>query len=761
MASLAERLVLLRTRIEDLPSSATAMTIRELENEARDLLAQSKNTAHEAEARELFTALARRSTPSGDEGGSGGNGEVRSLLRRARIRIDVAGDDQDIDEAIDILAEALDLDPDNRETHQLLAQAAQHSSQHALKVQDLVERYGFDFTVEDSSEAPAAPAAGLPAPSTDLSTTYQLGDLADTGSITPLPPENDPLAPVAQAYYAGDYQRTVELANRLLANDPGNAQATEYRQKAEENLMRGIVPDHRIPFEARVAYNRANSLVRAGNYDEAQGLYQEAREMAARAGIRSWNDVEQALLDIQDLALARELLNEGDRLLAADDWEGALRKYEGALRVVPNDPLAEDRIELINRVKNQFDQAAVQLSMMSGSMLERAEALNRLLGTLQALRQTLPGSDRLQQMVGEVRHRGENIKAQMLSQANNILGRAETASSLEEKAKLSQDARNLLAVTVGLDPTDPQATSKLERAEQIFGEVSEARQLLERAAAMIAQGTDSELSQARAILSNLRHYAADAAYRTLVADLLSAYIQRIELALDQGDVVNAERMITLTKEDPFRILGRRTEILRLQDEVRAMRRGVMLQRLLLAGGAIGLLLLLAFLTRGSWQAEFFPTETPMPTVTNTATTTQTPTATETLTMTPTETLTPTVTETPSHTPTASYTMTPSLTPTHTYTPSITPTPTETPSLTPTPEFLCEIFVTSPRNLRDRPDLNGQRAGQINQNVLARVLDSEVGSDGMVWYLISYRTGDATVQGWMQTGPHVIESTDCP
>ena len=61
------------------------------------------------------------------------------------------------------------------------------------------------------------------------------------------------------------------------------------------------------------AYNRANSLVRAGNYEQASGLYREARELAERDGILTWKDVEQALLDIQDLALARELLTDGDR----------------------------------------------------------------------------------------------------------------------------------------------------------------------------------------------------------------------------------------------------------------------------------------------------------------------------------------------------------------------------------------------------------------------------------------------------------------
>src|SRR5690349_10223321 len=98
MPSLAERLDILRERLDNLPSSASAATISELEAEARDLLAQSKNTEYEQAARDLFTRLARQSAPAAAKPESA---EVRALLRRARIRIDVAGSDQDLDEAID------------------------------------------------------------------------------------------------------------------------------------------------------------------------------------------------------------------------------------------------------------------------------------------------------------------------------------------------------------------------------------------------------------------------------------------------------------------------------------------------------------------------------------------------------------------------------------------------------------------------------------------------------------------------------------
>lgn len=62
------------------------------------------------------------------------------------------------------------------------------------------------------------------------------------------------ISDLTQSYYAGDYQQTVDLANRILTHQPGNPTALEYRQKAEDNLIRGVVPDHRIPFDARVAY---------------------------------------------------------------------------------------------------------------------------------------------------------------------------------------------------------------------------------------------------------------------------------------------------------------------------------------------------------------------------------------------------------------------------------------------------------------------------------------------------------------------------
>lgn len=811
MTDLRDALDQLRHDIQDLPPSPTSADTAELEKIARELLAQSKNTAYEDEARELFSLLARLSAPSS---ASAESNQIRGLLRRARIRIEIAGDDHDFDEAIDILAQALDLDPGYVETHDLLMQAAQHSPQHAIKVQGLLDRYGLVFNSEDETETPLPPPTPAPAKRTETPPPPKSSEAPVSGPADAL------LSEIASAYYAGDYARTVDLANRLLAADPNNAQAAEYRQKADDNMMRGVVPDHRIPFDARVAYNRANSLVRAGNYDEAQRLYREARDIAERAGIPSWKDVEQALLEIQDLALARELLADGDRLLMADDWGGALAKYEGALRVVPNDPEGEERVALVREVQQQYDQANVQMNMLSGSLLKRAKGLTDLLNMASRIRQKLPGSERLQAMVYETNSRIQNIKAQLIAQGEGALGRIEAVTAVEEKLRLVDEAVEALRTAVELDAADPKAMNLLQQAQQLRADLGEGRQVMERAAALIAQNFDNELAQARQMLSGLRHQAQDPRYRMLVADLLSRHLERVEVAIDRRDAATAERWLAIAKEEPFRILGRRTEILKLEDEVRGLRQGRIVRRVALVGVALLILGAVLVLSRDAWEPIVNPPPTDTPQPTDTLTPSNTPTATSTASVTPTATPQPAdqtatagfvqtrvagtqqsveaMTQTAERigiefTETAQYisqqatinanatsvgstliagteqaraTINYFNTQTATYqppSPTIRPSETNTPTATATvQEVLCRVGNASYPdgiNVRTSPS-TGTVVTRMQFNQSADVLAQQMGDQNRIWFKIRYVLGSATVEGWIQSDL-VLQLTPCP
>src|SRR5690606_8784211 len=153
---------------------------------------------------------------------------------------------------------------------------AQKGSQAAQRVNDLFARYAVteptvpdepepepeigmvaeDYHDVDEHEAdsvlPAYPtSSGYPAPERQLKQDAPSRRTPGQGPMYPGPEIDDVLSELTQAYDAGDYQQAVDRPNRILAQQPRNPTALEYRQKAEDSLIRGVVPDHRIPFEAR------------------------------------------------------------------------------------------------------------------------------------------------------------------------------------------------------------------------------------------------------------------------------------------------------------------------------------------------------------------------------------------------------------------------------------------------------------------------------------------------------------------------------
>lgn len=154
-ATLQQQIADLRRKIEALPTDARAAEVMPLEAEARALLTATKNTPFEEQAKSLFADLARRSAPPAPEIAS-----LRALLRRARIRMEMAAGNEDYDEAIDILAQVLEQDSTNGDAMVLLQQAAAHSAQHEMKVRDLVTRYGLNLPAAEASAVPRTERLG-------------------------------------------------------------------------------------------------------------------------------------------------------------------------------------------------------------------------------------------------------------------------------------------------------------------------------------------------------------------------------------------------------------------------------------------------------------------------------------------------------------------------------------------------------------------------------------------------------------------------
>ena len=799
MTNLQSRLESLRQRLNQLierqqREEDVSAELQALEREARSLLSDAKNTPEESAAQSLFADLAAISHPT-----SPSAAEIRGLLRRARIRIEIAADEDDIDNAIDILAEALALNNRNEETISLLQTAASRAPQAAQRVRDLFARYKVDRPAVPEVQPPPAETREEGPRAIDTQQIDSLQDYDDDVAIDPpryesspgyRPPEqeiqrqrnqpgytsgdiDDMHSDLTEAYYAGDYQQAVEIANRIIAQQPGNPTAMEYREKAEDNLIRGVVPDHRIPFDARVSFNRANSLVRAGNYEEAERLYRDARDLAERSGILTWKDAEQAMLEIQDLALARELIHEGDRLMATDNWSEAVRKYEGSLRVVPNDPQAEERLETIRRVQQEADQAAVQLTTLSGSLSEQVRQLQNVMGILARIHQLLPTSQRLSQLQTDVNNKLAGLKNQINDQAQSALTRANNATSLDEKLMLGNEALRLLELGTELDPGDSRLSELLIDTRAMMSDAQRARQMIERASALVAQNFDTELAQARTMLGELRDYHQDERYRVVVNDLLSRHIERAEIALDDGDVSEAQSWISSAREEPFRMMGRRAELQRVEMQLRREKQRNRFLTALVIGGIIIILAAAAFVTRGEWVPVINPPPTDTPTVTFTPSNTPLPTDTPTITPTSTASDTPTVTITPSYTVTPSETPTHTRTPTHTSTPTLTPTDTatptrtstatltDTPTITPTPETQCTLLVRGDGiRLRSRPSLGASQLALLDQGQTLEVTAQERAT-GFIWYQVRGIREGFRIEGWVREDTVTVTGPECP
>ena len=763
----------------------------ELEQEARDLLMEAKNTPLEQRAQELFAEIAG-SQPS--PAAAPNTAALRGLVRRARIRIEIAGDDDDIDEAIDILADALRMDAANEDVISLLQQAGSHSAQARQRVQEIFERQGVrQAPTRQASPGPTPAAPSAPRePSRDRDppaygarSEYAPPESTPAESVPPpveerQPPAADPLDELlknlSEHYYSGDYQQTIDVANRILSLQPSNATALEYREKSEDNLIRGIVPDHRIPFEARVAYNRANSLVRAGNYEQASGLYREARELAERDGILTWKDVEQALLDIQDLALARELLADGDRMMANDNWTEALRKYEGALRVVPNDPQAEERLEMIRRIQRDYDQIAVSMNTIGGTLEEQAAQIDGIRKLLSQARQLLPNSQRLAQMQQDMDGRLASLRSQVNDQAQLSLNQAGNSTTLNERILLMNAAINMLELGLELDPTDSAFSELLMHSRTQQAEISRADENIRRAQALISQNFDTELAQARQMLAEMvGAYAQDKRYRDTVNDLFTRYLERADEALQDGSAREAQAWLDALREEPFRILGRRGDVSRIDGALRGRRNRGRLVMLFMLIVFIAFAGAVAFATQPQWEAILFPTPTETPTPTHTPTITPTPTATFTATATPTATHTatntgtPTPTFTPTNTLTPTNTSTPTNTPTITPTASNTPTATNTPTASPTPEEICRAVVLNQNaiNVRARPTTREGTpiVGYLPTGTVVSILRQEREERnpvGEIWYFVNVKVGDGKITGWIRNDTVVADrARPCP
>ena len=347
---------------------------------------------------------------------------------------------------------------------------------------------------------------------------------------------------------------------------------------------------------------------------------------------------------------------------------------------------------------------------------------------------------------------------------------------------LMNAAIKLLELGLELDPNDSTFLRNADAGRATCrADISRAQQSIRRAQALVSQNFDAELTQARQMLAEMAaDYAQDERFRATVNDLFSRYLERAEEALQAGNNREARTWLDAMRDDPFRILGRRADISRIDGILRRRRnrgRLVILVVLLMIGGVGGAI---GFMNREPIEnfigANFFPTSTFTPTAT----------------LTPTITATPTMTFTPSDTPTATehgnkYADSHPHLYANSYLHAIqyadayqhahadrnalqhADRATSTPTFTATPVELCQVVVLNTNSIRVRSRPTNRAGtpivGWLGTGTVAPVLKlerEERNPTGPVWYFIQVNVDDANLEGWIRSDivSNVIGS-ECP
>ncbi|MBI5715012.1 MAG: hypothetical protein HZC38_16560, partial [Chloroflexi bacterium] len=297
-------------------------------------------------------------------------------------------------------------------------------------------------------------------------------------------------------FYAGDYYEASDVLTEILRLSPDDQEAKDRLAQIEDNIRRGIVPDSRVPFEARVAFGRAQSLERAGRFEEARESYRSALMEARQGGplLQNWQPAVEAMLRIDNSIIARETRDEADALMQTDRWREATEKYETVLKLLPDDSHAGERLHLLHKLQEQTDAARTQLKMMPGNLIETCQAVIAVMQTIRELRPKMPESQQLADLEAEIHAESQTLKDRLSERGQQLLSQALYLSNLPECRRLTNEAVLVLEQARELASGESEildlaqgARAELTRLEQVERNMEEARRLIDLNAASARQ----------------------------------------------------------------------------------------------------------------------------------------------------------------------------------------------------------------------------------------------------------------------------------
>ena len=717
----------LREQVESLRQQMTTAAgpddLAPLLNQARTLLKSTFQTEVEADMQSLFREL--RSRLQTGAAAAVRNNQTAQLIRQfqsEQVRLaSVALDDRE--QAVEALGRLLKETGEGATASlrgqilQALEDAISADPRLRRKVLDVLEALGNPPgpDIQVLSEKLKQMPASLPPDQ------HAEADTKATATSTE-PGIEQRLSQARRFFYAGDYYEAIDALTDILRLAPNNQEAKDRLAQVEDNIRRGTVPDSRVPFEARVAYGRAQSLERAGRFDEAREAYTYSLGEARQGGgfLQNWQPAVEALLRVENSMIAHSMRDQADGSLQAGQWREAIEKYEAVLRLLPDDEYARERLQLLRQLLERSDIVRAQFKGAGANLIETGQRILDLREAIRALRPKTLDNPQLNQLDSDLASATKTVRDRAVERSQQLVSQARYLPNVSSSRRLMSEAARLLAQARELVPGDSQVIDlddsvreDLLRLEQVEQQFAETRRLLNL-------NTPTARAQAKELLERLQEYNQEPLYFQLLSNLRFQYIEQAQAALQARQMRTAGEALSDASHELFSLLGPSEEFWRADQEFRATRWRLGLR---LAAGGAGIIVVIWLVVTLWWNLTpagfaFFqtPSATPQPT----------------------QTASPTATASP----------TPSPTTTSTPTPTATATPTTTPTIPPTATLVLRIGAINQDSAAFLQPQDGSGwAFTLQTADPVQILDETVDLQGRTWYKILYVRGDSTLIGW--------------
>ena len=272
---------------------------------------------------------------------------VEGLLDEARKQM--AG--RKFTAALDLLREAQKLDPTAPQLRILLERlATEHQQEKQRRELEQLTREVQDAMDRDDYKAASAKAAEGLGKFPHETSLARLKELADTQIEIAAQKEfvRNQTAAVQQLLDSGQTQRALDVVERALQKAPGNARLESFRTMIGDRIAK-----ERTEADKATCLRQANEAISLGRYPDAIQILE-----SAQARFVDSTDLDEVLRFARDQqakarrqAFVEEAMRAAQRLLAEQDFEGAVKVLVKAVEQVPS----EDLDLLLGQAREQRD----------------------------------------------------------------------------------------------------------------------------------------------------------------------------------------------------------------------------------------------------------------------------------------------------------------------------------------------------------------------------------------------------------------------